>query len=493
MTFNNKTFPVGMPAIVLGLVLFFGAPASAQMESPVENFNLNAADVSSMGTEPSAQTGLPTAPAAEETNDGQMRAWNWHMQSTAIVQGYPSFSARYSGPNSLPTSGQARETVSVDLYSGFRLWAGAEAHVDALVWQGFGLDGTLGIDDFSNGEAYKVGTSTPHLNLARFFIRQTIGLGGGGKENVLDDQLTLAGKLDVRRLTFTIGRFSSKDIFDSNSYANDPRKQFMNWALMANAAWDYPSDSLGYTTGVAIELNQATWATRYGFFQLPSLRNGFTAESQFLMWPGDNSAGDGPFGSSWGMVAEQERRYSVNAHPGSIRFLAYLNQGGLGSYQAALSAPGTDISLTHATRREYGFGLNWEQEITKDIGVFSRLGWNDGHNEAWMFTDINHTASLGMSVKGEAWQRRDDTFGLAGVMSGISRINQEFLAAGGAGILDGDGALSYGAEKVLETYYDYKISKQLRATVDYQFIANPAFNRARGPVSVFGSRLHWEF
>ena len=110
-----------------------------------------------------------------------------------------------------------------------------------------------------------------------------------------------------------------------------------------------------------------------------------------------------------------------------------------------------------------------------------------------MFTDIDHTASLGMSVKGEAWRRRNDTFGLAGVMSGISRINQEFLAAGGAGILDGDGALNYGAEKVLETYYDYKISKQLHATVDYQFIANPAFNRARGPVSVFGTRLHWEF
>jgi high affinity Mn2+ porin len=422
-----------------------------------------------------------------------MRTWNWHVQSTLIVQGYPGLQARYSGPNSLPTSGQARETVSTDMYSGIRLWRGAEAHLDALVWQGFGLHGTLGIDDFPNGEAYKVGTSAPHLNIARVFIRQTIGLGGDGKENMLSDQLTLAGKQDVQRLTFTIGRFSSKDIFDINTYANDPRKQFMNWALVANAAWDYPADSLGYTTGVAIELNQPKWTMRYGFFQLPSLRNGFTAESQFLMLPGDSSAGDGAFWSCWGMVAEQERRYSLNAHPGAIRFLAYLNQAGLGSYQAALSAPGTDISLTDASRREYGFGLNWEQEITKNIGVFSRVGWNDGHNEAWMFTDIDHTASLGMSVKGEAWRRRNDTFGLAGVMSGISRINQEFLAAGGAGILDGDGALNYGAEKVLETYYDYKISKQLHATVDYQFIANPAFNRARGPVSVFGTRLHWEF
>jgi high affinity Mn2+ porin len=110
-----------------------------------------------------------------------------------------------------------------------------------------------------------------------------------------------------------------------------------------------------------------------------------------------------------------------------------------------------------------------------------------------MFTDINHSASLGVSVKGEAWHRPDDTIGLAGVMSGISHANQQFLGAGGTGILDGDGALNYGLEKVLETYYDCKISKRLHAAVDYQFIANPAFNRARGPVSVFGTRLHWEF
>ena len=108
------------------------------------------------------------------------------------------------------------------------------------------------------------------------------------------------------------------------------------------------------------------------------------------------------------MAAEYERRYSLNAHPAAIRFLAYLNQGRFGSYEAALSVPGADISQTREYRHRYGFGLNWEQEITKSIGVFSRAGWNDGHNEAWMFTDINHSASLGISIKGRrlASQRR---------------------------------------------------------------------------------------
>ncbi len=432
-------------------------------------------------------------PEVREPADGRGQNWNWHVQNTEIVQGYPAFPASYSGPNSLPSGGQVRETVSADLYVGVRLWTGAEAHFDGLMWQGFGLHDTSGIDAFPSGEAFKAGTAFPRLNIARLFIRQTIGLDGEEREKVPDDQLTLAGTQDVSRVTFTLGRFSAKDIFDNNAYANDPRTQFMNWALMANAAWDYPADALGYTTGLTIELNQPNWALRYGFFQMPRLKNAWTTEDGFLIWPGYSGTGDGEFFHFWGMAGEFERRYSINAHPGAVRFLAYLNHARMGSYQAALSVPGVDISRTREYRYKYGFGLNWEQEIVKDIGVFSRLGWNDGHNEAWMFTDINYSGSAGVSLKGEAWHRPGDTFGLAGVMSGISRATQEFLAAGGTdNILDGDGALNYGWEKILETYYDCKIWKGVHVALDYQFVSDPAFNRARGPVSVFATRLHMD-
>jgi len=434
-----------------------------------------------------------SSPGPAESVEGTSQTWNWHAQSTAIVQGYPGLPAKYNGPNSLPTQGEARETISADVYAGFRLWNGAEAHFDVLTWQGFGLNDTFGIEAFPNGEAYKAGTSFPRSNIARLFIRQTMVLDNRHQDFVSGDQLTLAGKQDVSRLTFTIGRFSLKDIFDNNAYANDPRKQFMNWALMANAAWDYPSDALGYTTGAAVELNQLKWALRGGFFQIDRLRNAWTSEDQFFTWPGYSGAGDGAFWRSWGIASEFERRYGIGGHPGTIRFLSYLNHGLFGSYRAALSEAGADISQTRAYRGKYGFGLNWEQEITRNIGVFSRVGWNDGKTEAWMFTDVNHSASTGVSVKGESWRRREDTLGLAGVMSGISRVNQEFLAAGGSGILDGDGTLNYGREKILETYYDFKVSKNLHAALDYQFIYDPAFNRDRGPVSVFGTRVHWEF
>jgi high affinity Mn2+ porin len=275
--------------------------------------------------------------------------------------------------------------------------------------------------------------------------------------------------------------------------------------MMGNLAWDYGQDTVGYTTGIGVELHQPQWALRYGFFQMPRDKNGFTGDDQFLKWP---NAGDyGPFLRSWAMMTELERRYSVNAHPGAIRFLAWLDEADFASYSEAtallLANPpppnvgqGSGVTIPAAARAyrfKYGFGLNWEQEVAKNVGLFSRLGWNDGREETWTFTDVDWTGSLGVSVRGEAWRRPGDTLGVAGVVNGASRANQKFLEAGGTDMLDGDGKLSYRPEKDLETYYDVAIWKSVHATADFQFIDDPAFNRDRGPVEVFGARLHWEF
>ena len=465
----QEASPPGSPA-TNGPVLFARVPAPPQ-------------PVLSPGLEP---TNHPVA--TEQT-------WNWHVQNTAIVQGDFGFPAKYSGPASLNSQGEVQQTVTFDLFAGLRLWSGAEAHVDGLLWQGYGLTQTHGVESFPNGDAYKAGTETPEFMFARLFIRQTIGF-GGEQEDVPDDQLTLAGKQDISRLTFTLGRFSPLDVCDHNTYAQDPHTQFMNWAMMGNLTWDYGQDTLGYALGLAVELNQPNWALRYGVFEMPRDKNGFSGDDHYLMLP---PSGDyGPFLKAWAMMAEFERRWSLNTHPGAIRFLAWLNEANMASYSAATAilladGPGADISAARAFRYKYGFGLNWEQEVMKNVGLFSRSGWNDGREETWTFTDANWSVSLGLSVKGESWRRPDDTIGLAGVLSGASRDNQKFLEAGGQDMLDGDGTLTYGPEKVLETYYDFKIWKTIHAAVDYQFITDPAFNQARGPVSVFAARVHWEF
>ncbi len=49
-------------------------------------------------------------------------------------------------------------------------------------------------------------------------------------------------------------------------------------------------------------------------------------------------------------------------------------------------------------------------------------------------------------------------------------------------MLLGDGALNYGLEQTLETYYRIQITSFLALSPDFQFIQNPGYNRDRGPV-----------
>jgi high affinity Mn2+ porin len=198
---------------------------------------------------------------------------------------------------------------------------------------------------------------------------------------------------------------------------------------------------------------------------------------------------------AWAMVTELEWRFNISGHPGAVRALGYLNQAHMGSYQAALDNPmrPANIEATREYRHKFGFGLNFEQELIANVGIFARLGWSDGRNEAWAFADVDRAASAGLSLKGAFWHRPNDTVGIGYAVNAISDVHQRFLAAGGTGILAGDGALSYALENALETYYDAQLWRSLHGALDYQFVANPAFNRDRGPVSFFSARVHWEF
>ncbi len=463
-----------------------------------------------------------TPSATEDTSQGPPQTYNLHAQYTFTDMAYASFSAQYSNPaylvygtgSSLPTQGQARETESADVYFGYRLFPNTEFHVDALFWQGYGLNNTYGMADFPDGEAFKVGVRYPHFAVARFFTRTTINL-GGQQESVDDDLLTLRGKQDTNRITITIGRMSVKDIFDNNQYSNDPRGQFMNWALMANAAYDYPADALGFTTGIAIEWNRPNWTLRYGWFQMSKYRNQFTAEGLYLVLPTEPLSGDGKIFYDWGMVTELEHRHAINTHPGAVRLLVFDDRANMGSYRAAIALANDPATLaiwgtaaaflasandvtggiddTHALRNTWGLGFNADQEITKNIGAFTRIGWNSGQNESFEFTDSNWTATFGTSIKGEKWKQPDDVIGAAFITSGLSKAAHDYLAAGGIGILTGDGALNYSPEKNVELYYDHKFSKYLHGAVDYQFAGDPAYNKDRGPVpGIFGIRLHFE-
>ena len=107
---------------------------------------------------------------------------------------------------------------------------------------------------------------------------------------------------------------------------------------------------------------------------------------------------------------------------------------------------------------------------------------------------MNRSLAAGLSLKGASWGRKDDTVGLALETSAISDAARDYLDHGGLGLLIGDGRLPhYGAEAVLEAYYDAALWPGVHVAADYQFIANPAYNPDRGPVSVLGVRLHGGF
>ena len=404
-----------------------------------------------------------------------------HGQTTFVEQYAPPFRSPYVGPNSLIPN-QGRETWDATAYLGVRLWQGAEFWIDPEIDQGFGLNGTTGIAGFPSGEALKRGESVPYAHIQKAFIRQTVNLGGDSKK-VEAGPNQFAGSQTADRLVFTVGKFAINDVFDTNKYAHDPKRDFMNWALIDTGTFDFAGDAWGMTYGAAAEWYQGDWTLRGGLFDLSVTPGNADLDTTFRQF-------------QW--VGEIERRYQLWGHPGKLAVTGFLSRGRMGRFQDAINlAQLTGLPANIAAVRKYqsraGVSINLEQEITSELGVFARAGWADGRVEPFDVTDIDRTAAAGVSLKGKQWGRPDDTFGLAGIVNGISNVHQQFLNAGGLGLLIGDGMLPHpGPEQIIETYYAFPL---LAATVtfDYQFIVNPAYNRDRGPVSVIGARVHSEF
>jgi high affinity Mn2+ porin len=206
---------------------------------------------------------------------------------------------------------------------------------------------------------------------------------------------------------------------------------------------------------------------------------------------------DSDFGQfQW--IGEVERRWKLWSHPGKIAFTGFLSRARLGSYQdadamAQIAGGAASTVPVRQFRSRGGVSMNAEQEITPDLGLFMRAGLANGDIEPDVYTDIDRTVAAGLQLKGTQWGRPDDTVGLAGIVNGISAAHEAYLNAGGIGIEVGDGMLPHpGLEQIVETYYAFPIY-DWQATLDYQFIANPAYNRDRSPVSLVALRLYSKF
>ena len=421
---------------------------------------------------------------ASEPDTLKEQFWNYHFQLTVLPQYHPAFKAAYTGENSLQKYEESTVSLSTTLFLGMRLWKGAQAYFNPEVSGGKGFSQTHGVAGFPNGEVYRVSDPSVHVYVGRLYLRQIFAL-SQTSHRVEDDFNQLAGYEPDTYISLIAGKFSLMDFFDNNSFSHDPRTQFYNWALMGNGAWDYPANVRGYDYGLAMEFVRPKWAIRATLLAMPKEANGQQMEYNIT--------------KSLGTAIEFEKNYLLGHQAGILRAMAYFNLAPMGNYRQSISLGQKadtvpDITLTGAEgRTKYGFGINLEQNLSRDFGMFMRAGWNDGQNETWVFTEIDRTVTLGLNINGNLWKRDEDRFALAFIINGISSPHADYLKAGGMGFLLGDGNLNYAPELIGEVYYSFQFFKKLLwICPDYQFILNPGYNQDRGPVNAFGLRVHIE-
>ena len=420
---------------------------------------------------------LPVSAFAQD-----QESWNAHFQSTYIRQIQPAFHSPYEGPHSLRGEPGASYSLTATASLGARLGDDTEVYVDPEAVQGVPLSGLGGLAAFPNGELAKTSGANLKLYRARLFVRHTFELGGDAVA-VDSDANQLKSTYESRRLVVTAGNVSVLDLFDASSYAHDPRTQFMNWALMTYGAYDYPADARGYTNGLALDYDDGPWTLRFGRFAEPKLPNGLPLDNDLLRHYGDQ--------------IELVHTHTLGAYAGALRVLAFRSRARMSTYEDALGAApaGEAPSLAAVRTRDHvkaGIGIDAEQQVASDLGLFVRAMKADGKTETYAFTESDASLTAGLSLKGVRWSRDKDVVGLALGADAISTAHREFLERGGLTAFLGDGTLRYGHERMAELYYSAELGAGFTLTADVQRVANPGYNMDRGPATFYALRLHWE-
>jgi hypothetical protein len=409
-------------------------------------------------------------------------------QGNIVLQWHSAFPAAYSGVNSLRSHAENATSKVYTLYLGYQLGHSTEVFLDVESAGGHGISDALGLAGETNLDVVRNPDLSQAPYVARWMIRQIIRLSSERVE-ADRDELHLASSLPARRIELRAGKFSVVDFIDLNSWASDSHLQFLNWTVDNNGAYDYAANTRGYTDGVLLEYYDHWFAARFMEALMPKVANGIHLDADVARARAEN--------------LELEMHGALIAHrEGAVRLLSYLNHADMGNYREAIAdfqhSDGEEsvpdiISTRLQGRHKYGFGLNVEQEISSSLGFFGRVGWSDGRNESFAYTEVDRTVQIGGFSKGAAWHRGSDRAGVTFVANGIVAAHQQYLALGGLGFLLGDGGLTYGPEKIVEGFYTAHLWRGLFASFDVQHINNPGYNMVRGPVTVPGLRFHFDF
>lgn len=414
----------------------------------------------------------------------------WYLggQINFIYQDHGAFAAAYSGTNSfLPIEEQALSRVYT-FYSGVQLGANTELLGDVELANGDGLSSVLGLAGFTNLDAVRNPTLSGTPYFARLLIHEVLPLGPGTVAAGAGPLSTMA-RLPTRRFEFYAGKFSMVDFFDVNAASGSSHWQFMNWTISNNGAYDYAADTRGYTVGALAAYQSPGWGVQFAEALMPTVANGPQLEWNLRRAHAENlELQFRPQGHIWRSL------------PASASLLLYVNTANMGTYRTAVNnflaglTPQPEIA-NHApnVRHKPGLGLNLEQSLPHHLALFARTGFASGRYEAFAYTEVEQTVSGGLTATGAGWQRPNDVLGLAAVVNGISGDHRRYLADGGLGFLLGDGRLQYAHERVAEAFYSLALGHGFGLGPDFQYVVNPGYNAARGPVLVYSARAHLDF
>lgn len=405
-------------------------------------------------------------------------------QSNFIFQAHTPFHSPYSGPNSFHGYGETDASRTLTLYTGVRLLRFTEIIANLDEAGGGGLSDGLGLGAYVNADV--VGPQVSHsVYLSRTFIHHTVALTADRIEED-PNPFYLQPSIPRQRLEFTAGRISLLDFFDVNEVGSDTHLQFTNVAIGNNGIYEFAGDEHGFTVAGMANYQDPRFGFRFAEALLPRISTGVNLDYDVRHVHSDN------FEFNYATFRE--------GYATRVRTLAFVNHANLGNYSEANNAylSGRDqtpdiTAHRHPDTAKPGFGVNLEQDLPGNFGVFFRAGWNDGRYESFTFCEMNNTVSFGAAVTGDAWNRKDDRVGSAFVNSGLSQGHREYLALGGLGFELGDGRLRYGRESVSETYYTAHVRGGLYVAAQLSFVNNPGFNRDRGPIVVPGLRAHVDF
>jgi high affinity Mn2+ porin len=406
-------------------------------------------------------------------------------QVNVVFQWHPSFHALYSGPNSLNARHEHAASRVLTLYTGYQLSQRTEALFDLESAGGKGLSNALGLAGFTNVDVVRNPTLGSKPYVARAMLHHVFAL-SAKEEKAERAPMSLARKQPERRLELRAGKMSVADYFDVNSAGSDSHLQFLNWTAVNNGGYDYAADTRGYTVAAMVEYQERGWGLRFAEALMPKVANGPKLDYNLARARSENIELE--------LRPELlEKRHTV------IRLLSYVNHANMGSYREAVQAflagvdPVPDVTAHRRQGRiKYGFGFNFEQELTGDFRVFGRWGWNEGHHESFAYTEVNLGAEAGADFRLRALGRPEDKLGAVFISNGISRDHQLYLRLGGLGFLLGDGRLTYAREDIVESYYNARLWRGLYLAPNLQWIVHPGYNQDRGPVLAPGLRLHLE-